>query len=123
MRRGGKMDRIRLANEEEVAKIREGADFTPASTALAFDNAATGKPDFAVLRLNLELDPVFFATDSDRRKALFIWGIETGLRMQGAAHAYYFNIAADNAAWQKVVETFGAERLSPVPEYRYKRSL
>ena len=117
------MDKIRLATEAEVEEIRSGSDFTPASTALAFDNAATGKPDFAVLRLNLELDPVFFATDSDRRKAMFLWGIENGLRMQGAAHAYYFAIAAKDAAWQKVVETFGAERLSEEPQLRYKKVL
>ena len=116
------MDKIRLATQEELASIRSRAEITPQSSVFAFGEGE--KADLAVLRLAPELDPVFFAASTDnRRKSFFIWALENGLRMMGSVPHYYFNVAASDEPWQKVVENWGAERISPVPEYRYIKKL
>ena len=117
------MDKLRLASSEEVASLQMGSDITPLTTVVAFENAKTQKPDFAVLRQVFEIDPVLYAPETtDRRKVLFAWGLENALRIQGTVAAYYFNISADDSAaeWRGVVEGFGAEKISPTAEYRYK---
>jgi hypothetical protein len=71
----------------------------------------------------VELDPVFFQPGtSDKRKALFVWGITNALRIQGIP-AVYFNVDSADGAWQRNIENFGGERVSPVPEYRYRLEL
>lgn len=120
------MDNLRLASAEEVAGLQLGSDITPTTTVVAFDNAKTGKPDFAVMRLVFEIDPVHYAPDTtDRRKVLFAWALENALRLQGNVSAYYFNLSAEDSAkeWRGVVENLGAEKISPTPEFRYKRLL
>jgi hypothetical protein len=116
-----RMDRIRLASEAEVASIAEKAWLTPPATVLAFGEE---KPDLAVYRMAPELDPVYFAEDSNtKRRAIFVWGIENGLRMQAVFPHYYFNVAVADKAWQEHVEHWGATRVSGEPEYRYLKRL
>lgn len=78
------------------------------------------------MRLVFEIDPMLYAPETtDRRKVLFAWALENSLRIQGTVPAYYFNVSAEPeaAAWREVVEGFGAEKISPTPEYRYKKLL
>lgn len=120
------MDKIRLASVEEIEKIQLGADITPLTTVVAFENQATNKPDFAVLRQVFEIDPMLYAPETtNRRKMLFAWSLENALRIQGTISAYYFNLSAgeEAAEWRGAVEGFGAEKISTGPEFRYKKLL
>ena len=120
------MDKLRLANAEEIEKIQLGSDITPLTTVVAFENQATQAPDFAVLRSEFRIDPMLYAEGTTpRRKVLFIWALENALRIQGGVSAYYFNVSAEDDAkeWRETVENFGAEKISVTPEFRYKRLL
>jgi hypothetical protein len=111
------VDKIRLATEAEVATIRDTSVLTDRSSVFAFGD---NDPDLAVFRMQMEMDPVYFAPSTDnRRKAMFVWALENGLRMMGTVPHYSFSVKADDTAWQKVVENWGAERISPSPEVRY----
>lgn len=111
------MDAIRIATPEQIEAVASKADLTPTSTVLAF-----GK-ELAVLRQVTEIDPVFFDEGSDiKRRMLFIWGMENMLRMVGVPE-YYFNIHADEEAWKKSCETWGAKATSTAPEFRMKKAL
>ena len=117
------MDQIRFASADEVESIKLEADLQPGCVVLAFDNAATGKPDLAVLRACVELDPVVFAPETQsRRMALFMWALAQHLRLTNTP-SFYFQTAVSNEAWQKVAKTFGAVQVSPEPEYRMKVDL
>lgn len=117
------MDKIRLATPEEIQALPRNAELIPPVTVVAFDNSESGKPDFAVIRTALEIDPVYYAEDSsDRRKLMFQWGLETALRVQGVP-MYYFNLNASDEKWLGIVEKFGAERQSSEPEIRFRKFL
>lgn len=117
------MEALRLATPEEVAKISDGMDLTVNSTVVAFPKK-NGEPDLAVLRQCMELDPVIFSEGTDdRRKAMFVWAIESGLKIMGIVPEIYFNIDTADEKWQHVIENFGGVRTSKVAEFRYKKSL
>lgn len=117
------MEALRLATPEEVARISEGMELTQASSVVAFPKK-NGDADLAVLRQVTELDPVIFSEGTDdRRKAMFIWAIESGLKILGIVPEIYFNVSADDTKWQHVIETFGGVCISKAPELRYKKSL
>lgn len=112
------MDAIRPATKEEVESIKDKSDLQGAAV------WAMGK-DLAVIRECVEVDPVFFAPETnDSRKLVFIWGIENMLRVLGHPR-FYFNIPAgeETEKWRKVVENFGAVAQSPSPEIRFKKVL
>jgi len=111
-----KLDKIRLATEEEVAAIAVESDLTPSSRVLAMGDMR------AVWRVTNEIDPMFFNGAADSKKYLFVWGIENILRGTGASE-FYFNVPATDDGYQKIVEHFGATRTSKEPEYRYKIAL
>lgn len=116
------MDNIRLATIDEVESIRLKADLAPASTVVAFERK-DGPSDLAVIRQVTELDPLICAEQTDgRRKALFVWALENAMRVMGLP-AYYFNVAASDASWNKIVQEWGAERTSPSEEFRYVKLL
>lgn len=116
------MDNIRLANAQEVESIRLRSDLGPTSTVVAFERKE-GPSDLAVIKQVTELDPVFFAPETDnKRKMAFVWALETAMRVMGLP-AYYFNVAVSDEAWNSVVKTWGAERTSPSEEYRYVKML
>lgn len=118
------MDNLRLATAEEIAKLQLTSDITPQTTVVAFDNAQTGQPDFAVLRQVFEVDPMLFADGTNsRRKAMFVWALENSFRIMGTPQAYYFNVLASDETWQGVVKTWGAEQISAAPELRFKKLL
>lgn len=113
------MDAIKLATPEQIERIRATSDLGPTSAVLAMGD------DVAVVKQVTELDPVYFAPDSTTsRRLMFIWGLETWLRLTGT-NAYYFNILAneENEVWRKVVETHGAKPRSHAPEIRYGKEL
>jgi hypothetical protein len=112
------MEPIRIATPEEIEAIKAHADLTANSTVLAF-----GK-DLAVVRQVSEIDPLFFANDSNpKRRLLFMWGLENMLRMVGVPE-YYFNLHADDPKYLATMqETFGAKPTSTAPEIRFKKSL
>lgn len=112
------MEAVRLATVEEIESMKANADLGPGCSVVTF-----GGKDFAVVRQVTELDPVIFATETnDRRKAAFIFALETALRFQGCP-AYYFNIKADDEAWQSIARHNGAEPTSQAPELRFKKVL
>ena len=120
------MDKIRIATPAEIEEIFVGSDINNLSTVVAFDNARTAKPDFAVIRQVVEIDPVKYAEETtDRRKVLFQWGLENALRVQGVLRGYYFNISAGDEAkeWREVLENYGAKAVSSSPELRYFKEL
>ena len=113
------MDAIKLATAEQVKRIASTSDLGPTSAVLAMGD------DLAVVKQVTELDPVYFAENSNTsRRLMFIWGIENWLRLTGV-HAYYFDVLADeaNSTWRKVVETHGAKPRSFAPEIRYGKEL
>lgn len=116
------MDKIRLANPQEIAEIQQTADLGPTTTVVAFENGKTGISDTAVIRLATEIDPLHIADGSERRKVQFMWALETSLRLQGVP-AVYFNVRADDTRWHEILRHWGAETVSPSPELRFKKVL
>ena len=116
------MKHIRIASKEEIEAVRAKSHFTPDTAVYAFDQNP-GEPDVAVLRLLPVLDPVFFGRQTnDVQKARFWWGLEE--RMAGSGiPVYYFNVPASDERYQKVVESWGAIRVSGEPEVQFKREL
>lgn len=122
------MDKIRLATAEEIEKIASSSDLNPGDIAQSRAEVwamANGdrEPIFGVIRKSIELDPVHIPEGTpDTRKAAFIWGLETGMRMRGVPY-YYFNIHERDKKWKETCEKFGAEVLSTEPEFRMKKVL
>lgn len=113
------MEGIRLATQDEIAKIQAESDLSHATTVLTWP---LEKPMTAVIRNCIELDPVFYNDNISQRKAMFVWAIENMMRGMGMS-AYYFNCPADNTAYQEVLQSWGAENISKQPEFRYKKVL
>lgn len=113
------MDAIKLASAEQVERISKDVDWVPETVVLAMGE------DLAVVKKVVELDPVFFAPESNTsRRLMFTWGVENWLRLNGTVN-YFFNILADDesAVWRKVVETHGAKARSKAPEIRFGKEL
>jgi len=114
------MDAVRLATPEEIQAmdIQNSGDLSFASSVFTF-----GGKDFAVVRQCFEIDPMYFAPDSTRkRKLIFGMNLETILRFQGVKEVY-FNVAEENEPFRDVLETWGAQPISMTPEIRYKKVL
>lgn len=112
-----KLDKIRLATEEEVTKIADSSDLTQSSRVLAM-----GK-NLAVWRIANELDPFHFDSDSgNTNKYVFLWGLENLLRGSGV-NEIYFNVHVADTQFRSVVEHLGAVSTSTEPELRYKITL
>jgi len=110
---------IRVATPEEIETIREKSDLMPNRTTVFALDADTGTPDLAVVRECFETNPVVYGSaTNDHRRARFLWALEE--RLLGAGiDRYYFQIDSGNEHYCKVAEAWGAERVSPIPEYRY----
>jgi hypothetical protein len=110
---------IRLATESEIDGIRDRADLMPGHTQVLALDADSGTPDLAVVRNCIELNPVIYGSaTNDMRRARFLYSLEE--RFLGAnVDRYYFMLAADAEHYQKVAESWGAEKVSPHPEIRY----
>lgn len=111
-----KLEKIRLATEEEVKSIADQANLTPMSRVLAMGDMK------AVWKVCNELDPVFFAESSPTKMYKFIWGIEN-IFMGAGLTEYYFQVPVKSEEYIKIVEHFGGQRQSKEPEYRYKVNL
>ena len=110
------LEKIRLATPEETEKIAAESDLIPTSRVLAMGEMR------AVWRVANEIDPVFYGDAPDGRKYKFIWGLENILRGSGATE-YYFQVPVTDEKYLKVVESFGAQRTSKEPEFRFKVTL
>jgi hypothetical protein len=115
------MKRIRLATPEEIESIKPVSDLDEGCTVMALEtHKGTG---LAVRRVCQEIDPMIPASDWDTKlRAMFTRDLETVLAAQGVKY-YYFNVAADDIAWQDVVKNWGAEQVSIAPMLRFKRTL
>jgi hypothetical protein len=112
---------IRIATAEEVERVKKGSDLGPNSSVLAYDH--NGEPHLAVVRTVVEVDPVYYAKDSNTaQKARFIWGLEERMLGAGVLH-YYFNVPIEDEEYIKVVKQWGAVQQSHGPELRFGRSL
>jgi len=115
------MNKLRLATEEEIDKIANKSHFTSRYTVFAMDQK--GEPDIAVVREAVMLDPVFFSKDGNiYSKARFMEHLEERLAGAGIPEVYY-QISAADIHWQRIVEAWGAVKVSGEPEFQYKRSL
>ena len=111
------MDNIVVATPEQIEKIAATSDLTPTSKVWAMGE------NLAVLRLAPEIDPLLMAEgSSNKRKALFMWGLENILKGSGMTE-YYFNILDSETEWMEIVKSFGAEMISVAPERRFKKLL
>jgi hypothetical protein len=110
------LDKIRPITEEELAPIASTSDMTPMSKGIVFKGIK------AIYRICNEIDPVYFGDATDRDKIQFMFALQHLLMGNGATE-FYFNVAVDDEAFQKVLESLGATRTSEQPEYRYKVSL
>lgn len=115
------MNRLRIATKEEIEKVKACADLDQGCTVLALDTErGTG---LAVRRICNEIDPMVLPDEwNTKLRALFTRDLETMMAAQGTLH-YYFNVAATDEDWMKVVENWGAEQVSPAPMIRFKRTL
>lgn len=112
---------VRLATKEEVEKIREGSNFGPETVVWAMDQGP--EADLAVIKRVVEMDPIYFAKSSnDVQKAKFVWALEERM-MGGGVGQYFFNVRGDDERWQKVVENWGAQKVSLQPDIRYMKTL
>lgn len=117
------LEKVRLATPEEVQSIQEHADLTPRSSVYAFDNDKTGKPDLAVVRQTVEVDPMILAPGSNTtRQAAFGWALENILRAFGATE-YYWQVSPLAEEWLKNLEKWGAQIVSKEPELRLRKNL
>jgi hypothetical protein len=114
--------RIREATKEEIESIKANSHFTPDTGVYAMDGSKGG-PHLAVVRMILAMDPVFFAKDTNTvERSKFVQLMEAVMFGAGLPQ-YYFNVEASDEHWQKVVESWGAIKVSGVPEFQYKRNL
>lgn len=112
------MDTVRFATPEEVEPIASELDITPTSSVVTF-----GGKDFAVIRDCREMDPVKFHEDTkNQRKLLFLMNLETAMRLQGTREVY-FNVKCDDQNYLEILKHWGAEQISPTPEFRFKKVL
>src|ERR1700752_1369787 len=98
-----KLEKIRLATEDEVKEIAAESNLNSMSRVLAMGEMR------GVWKVVNELDPVFLNGANPARFYKFIWGIENIMRGAGV-DAYHFNVAADDENYHKIIEEFGGER-------------
>jgi hypothetical protein len=110
------LSHIRLATEAEIETIKDQSDILPGHTTVLEHEGS-----FAVIRNPVEVNPCIWPKDiNDVKKARFIYSLEE--RLLGAGiDRYYSQIAVEDERWQKVIENWGFQRVSPVAEYRYLR--
>jgi hypothetical protein len=111
---------IRLATPEEIETFKERADLTPTCSVFALDTASG--TDFAVVRHCYEVDPYITEKPDARRKALFIFALESGMKMLNIDR-YYFNIKPQDETFINVAQHWGAQQVSEEPELRFVKTL
>jgi hypothetical protein len=115
------MEPIRLATAEEIKAIEATSDLSSALSVVALGEG--DRTVCAVIRQALEVDPMVAGNAvNTQRKALFIWGIENALRLQGFKQ-YYFNVLDSDATYKQIVQSWGAVPVSTAPEIRFKKVL
>lgn len=114
---------IRLANKEELEKIKDKADLTSTCAVWTWPNDR-GEPDVAVIRQCVELDPMFFApTSGNSRKAFFAWGLLNMLRATGVNEVYFDVDAEGFEDYIAILEKMGAVKTTSKPQFRFKLGL
>jgi hypothetical protein len=110
------LDHVRLATQEEIDQIADKSDILPGKTqVLAKGNIR------AVVRFPVEANPIIWGEGTtDRERIAFVYALEE--RMLGAGFdRYYCQVDAQDDKWQKVIENWGFQQVSPQPELRYLR--
>lgn len=111
------MDPIKLATPEQIAAVKDRIDLEIGCAVYAFGDS------LACVRTQTRLDPVIFSEkDNTHKRLLFVWGLETAMRLNGVP-AYYFNVPTSDPDWIRAVEHNGAERLHTEPMLEYKKVL
>jgi hypothetical protein len=110
------LDHIRLATQEEIDLIKDRSDILPGKTQVYAKGTIR-----AVVRFPVEANPIIWGEGvTDREKVAFMYALEE--RMLGAGFdRYYVQIDAADEQWIKVIENWGFQRVSPIPEFRYLR--
>lgn len=110
------MKHISLATPEQVEAIKDRADILPGRTEIVQLNG-----NIAVIRMPVEINPVIWREGaSDKERTQFIYSLEE--RLLGAGFdRYYCQIDAKDEKWQRIIEHWGFQKVSPVEEYRYLR--
>ena len=112
---------LRLATKEEVEKIRDTSNYGPETIVYAMDQGP--QPDLAVVKRVVELDPIYFAPDTnDVQKAKFIWALEERMAGGGVGQ-YFFSVKSADERWQKIIESWGCQKVSLQPDVRYMKVL
>ena len=115
------MNRVRLATQEEVEKIKPVSDLDEHCVVFSLD--AHNGTGVAVRRICQEIDPMVCPDEwNTKLRAMFVRDLETVMAAQGVK-CYYFNVAAADEQWQSVVKNWGAEQVSIAPVLRFKRTL
>lgn len=117
------MEPIRLATEKEVEMLKgTGMDTTYTHTVVAFGQGE--ETLFSLIKNVTEIYTYPMDIATVKKQLMFMWGLENIMRVNGVP-AYYFQVSskADKEAWRKNIETFGAEKTNPEPEYRYRKAL
>lgn len=107
---------LRSATEEERKDIEELIPLQPDDLVVADKYG-----NIAVLRLVWELDPVIFRS-GNKGKAEFIGALEYLMKANGIRE-YYFEADSTDEKYCRILEKWGAVRVSEAPGYRYKREL
>lgn len=111
------MDPIKLATPEQVAAVKDKIDLEVGCAVYAFGET------LGCVRTQTRLDPVIFdPSASTQKRLLFVWGLETAMRLNGVP-AYYFNVPTSDEAWIRAVEHNGAERVHSEAMFEYKKVL
>jgi hypothetical protein len=117
------LEPVRLATEKEIEMLKgTGMDTTFTHTVLAF-----GEGDSALYSLIKNVTEIYtYPMDvmSSKRNLMFMWAMENIMRINGVP-AYYFQTSSkeEKELWRKNIESFGAEKTNPEPEFRYRKAL
>jgi hypothetical protein len=120
------LNTLRPATPEEIEKIKATSDLDQTCMVIALDSQKG--TSLAVLRVPVEVDPVYFPEGVEPRfKLLFMRDIENFLFGKGVS-SFYFNLPAsdDFKAYRDAIsnpQTFGAVAVSPQPDIRFKKQL
>lgn len=110
------LDKIRLATPDEIKSIESNSNLTPACSVWKMGEI-TG-----VYRMTHELDPVHFNGAPLQKVYKFLWGMENMARGAGVTEIF-FNTAADDPHYHRILQELGAERTSKQPDYRWRLNL
>jgi len=112
---------LRKATPEEAVSIAHNSDLGPGCDVIALDTPKGAI--LAVIRTCKELDPVHYPEGIDTRMKTVFLRDAAHLMMGFGAPSYYFNLPADDEAYQAAAKHWGCEQVSTSPVLRFKKDL